>query len=82
MAEEIQEAVQIIRVAYDGIEIAMKVGNITIYTSNMNTDNLNVDTRTRDRIVKTCVELQMPEEGIRKKKAAGEQRQFLASVMG
>lgn len=60
----------------------MEDGNITIYTSNMNTDNLNVDTRTRDRIVKTCVELQMPEEGIRKKKAAGEQRQFLASVMG
>lgn len=27
MAEEIQEAVQIIRVAYDGVEIAMKVGN-------------------------------------------------------
>lgn len=27
MSEEIQEAVQIIRVAYDGIEIAMKVGN-------------------------------------------------------
>ena len=25
MAEEIQEAVQIIRVAYDGVEIAMKV---------------------------------------------------------
>lgn len=60
----------------------MEDGNITIYTSNMSTDNLNVDTRTRDRIIKTCVELQMPEEGIRKKKAAGEQRQFLASVMG
>lgn len=30
MAEEIQEAVQIIRVAYDGIEIAMKVGNGTL----------------------------------------------------
>lgn len=42
----------------------MEDGNITIYTSNMNTDNLNVDTRTRDRIVKTCVELQMPEEGM------------------
>ena len=27
MPEEIQEAVQIIRVAYDGIEIAMKVGS-------------------------------------------------------
>lgn len=30
MAEEIQEAVQIIRVAYDGIEIAMKVGSGSI----------------------------------------------------
>ena len=27
MAEEIQEAVQIIRVAYDGVEIAMKIGS-------------------------------------------------------
>ena len=32
MAEEIQEAVQIIRVAYDGIEIAMKVGSGGIAT--------------------------------------------------
>lgn len=32
MAEEIQEAVQIIRVAYDGIEIAMKVGSGGINT--------------------------------------------------
>lgn len=60
----------------------MEDGNITIYTSNMSTDALNVDARTRDRIIKTCVELQMPEEGVRKRKAAGEQRQFLASVMG
>ncbi len=30
MAEEIQQAVQIIRVAYDGIEIAMKIGSGTI----------------------------------------------------
>lgn len=27
MSEEIQQAVQIIRVAYDGIEIAMKIGS-------------------------------------------------------
>ena len=33
MAEEIQEAVQIIRVAYDGIEIAMKVGSGSIAVS-------------------------------------------------
>ena len=32
MAEEIQEAVQIIRVAYDGIEIAMKVGSGSLAT--------------------------------------------------
>lgn len=30
MAEEIQEAVQIIRVGYDGIEIAMKLGSASI----------------------------------------------------
>ena len=30
MAEEIQEAVQIIRVGYDGIEIAMKLGGASI----------------------------------------------------
>lgn len=30
MAEEIQEAVQIIRVAYDGIDIAMKIGSGTL----------------------------------------------------
>lgn len=30
MAEEIAEAVQIIRVAYDGVEIALKVGSGTI----------------------------------------------------
>jgi DNA replication protein DnaC len=60
----------------------MEDGNITIYTSNMSTDGLNVDARTRDRIVKTSIELQMPEESIRKKKAAGEQREFLKSIIG
>lgn len=35
MAEEIQEAVQIIRVAYDGIEIAMKVGSAGINAMQM-----------------------------------------------
>ena len=60
----------------------MEDGNITIYTSNMSTDTLNVDARTRDRIIKTSIELRMPEESIRKKKAAAEQRAFLAGVMG
>lgn len=60
----------------------MEDGNITIYTSNMSTDTLNVDNRTRDRIIKTSIELRMPEESIRKKEAAREQKTFLASVMG
>jgi hypothetical protein len=30
MSEEIQQAVQIIRVGYDGIEIAMKVGSASL----------------------------------------------------
>lgn len=56
----------------------MEDGNITIYTSNMSTDTLNVDNRTRDRIIKTSIELRMPEESIRKKEAAREQKTFLA----
>ena len=60
----------------------METGKITIYTSNMSTDSLNVDSRTRDRIVKASVELQMPEESLRRKKAEMEQQQFLREVLG
>lgn len=59
----------------------MEDGCITIYTSNMSTDGLNVDSRTRDRIVKVSVELQMPEESIRKKIAKMEQNEFLKEVL-
>lgn len=59
----------------------MEDGNVTIYTSNMSTDNLNVDARTRDRIVKVSVELQMPEESLRRKKAEMEQNEFLKEVL-
>lgn len=59
----------------------MEKGNITIYTSNMCTDVLNVDDRTKDRIVKSSVELQMPEESIRRKKAKREQDLFLKEVL-
>ena len=59
----------------------METGKITIYTSNMSTDSLNVDSRTRDRIVKASVELQMPEESLRRKKAEMEQQQFLREVL-
>ncbi len=60
----------------------MKNGNITIYTSNMNPGSLNVDERTKDRIIKQSIVLQMPEESIRRKKAQEEQNRFLQSVIG
>ena len=59
----------------------MENGKITIYTSNMSTDSLNVGPRTRDRIIKASIELQMPEESIRKKKAEREQQNFLQEVL-
>lgn len=60
----------------------MEEGNVTIYTSNLRPEALNVDDRTIDRIIKTSVVLQMPEVSIRRKKAQGEQEQFLNAVLG
>lgn len=40
-----------------------------------------VDARTRDRIIKTSIVLQMPEENLRKKKAAAEQQSFLQMIL-
>ena len=60
----------------------MADGNITIYTSNMSANSLNVDERTKDRIIKQSIVLQMPEESIRRKKAQEEQNRFLREVMG
>lgn len=53
----------------------------SIYTSNMDANALNVDARTRDRIIKTSIVLQMPEENLRKKKAAAEQQSFLQMIL-
>lgn len=58
----------------------MEDGLITIYTSNMDASNLNVDERTKDRIIKTSIVLQMPEESIRRKKATIEQNGFLQRI--
>lgn len=59
----------------------METGGITIYTSNFGTQSLNVDDRTKDRIVKSSIVLQMPEESIRRRKAQEEQTRFLQAVM-
>ena len=55
-------------------------GKITIYTANMPPENLNIGERTIDRILKTSVVLQMPEEGIRQKQAKQEQDRFLKDI--
>lgn len=54
----------------------------TIYTSNCSMDELKGDERTVDRIVSHSVLLQMPEVGIRRKKAMQANGKFLTEVFG
>lgn len=56
--------------------------NITFYTSNMPPEKLNLEPRTIDRIIKSCVTIQLPEESIRLKKARDEQDKFLQDIIG
>lgn len=56
-------------------------GKVTIFTSNMCPEDLNVDGRTIDRIMKNSVVLQMPEESIRRKEAKEEQDSFLKDIL-
>lgn len=63
------------------INTRMEHGLITIYTSNMPVENLNVDDRTKDRIIKTAVVFSMPEESIRRMKAKSEQDEFLRNIL-
>lgn len=59
----------------------MEESKITIFTSNVDVNDLNVDSRTKDRITKTSIILRMPEEGLRKKKAEFEQQSFLRTIL-
>ena len=63
------------------INTRMEHGLITIYTSNEPVENLNVDDRTKDRIIKTAVVFSMPEESIRRMKAKSEQDEFLKNIL-
>ena len=64
------------------INLRMSNGLVTIFTSNMPIEQLNVDDRTKDRIIKTSISLQMPEESIRRKKAVTEQDEYLKNIFG
>jgi DNA replication protein DnaC len=54
---------------------------VTIYTSNMPPEKLNIDNRTIDRILKTSVVIQMPEMSVRRKQAQAEQEAFLKTIL-
>lgn len=55
---------------------------VTFYTSNIAPENLNLDDRTINRIIKSSITIQMPEESIRLKKARNEQEAFLKDIIG
>lgn len=59
----------------------LNAGKVTIYTANMPPEELNVNDRTIDRLMKSCVVIQMPEESVRRKKAKAEQEDFLARML-
>lgn len=59
----------------------LNAGNVTIYTANMPPEDLNVSERTIDRIMKSSVVIQMPEESIRRKRAKEEQEDFLTRML-
>lgn len=56
-------------------------GKVIIFTSNMCPEDLNLDDRIIDRIMKKSVVLQMPEESIRNRKAKEEQDSFLRDIL-
>lgn len=59
----------------------LNTGKVIIYTSNMCPEDLNMDERIIDRIMKKSVVLQMPEESIRRQEAKKEQDDFLKGIL-
>lgn len=63
------------------VNTRMNNGRITIFTSNTSPENLKIDRRIIDRIIKKSIVLQMPEESIRLKEAKEEQECFLRGII-
>jgi len=59
----------------------MTKGLTTIYTSNIPVEDLKVSERIKNRITKTAIAFQMPEESVRGKKAKKEQEDFIRSIL-
>ena len=56
-------------------------GKVTLYTANMPPEDLNVNARLIDRIAKSSIVIQLPEESIRQKQATAEQEDFLSRML-
>lgn len=59
----------------------LNAGRVIIFTANMSPEDLNLDNRTIDRIMKQSVVLQMPEESIRRNEAQEAQNSFLREIL-
>ena len=53
---------------------------ITVYTSNVSMEDLNLDDRIKDRIQSNCIEVHMPEIPVRNILKSAEKRQFMDSL--
>ncbi|CVI69056.1 Primosomal protein DnaI [Eubacteriaceae bacterium CHKCI004] len=63
------------------IDTRMKNGLVTIFTSNFPTEKLKVENRIINRIQRVSIEIQLPEESIRQKKAVEERDKFLSEIL-
>ena len=64
------------------IDTRLSNGLVTLITSNLPPENLNLNFRIVDRILKSSIVLQMPEVSVRRAQAEREQERFLSKLMG
>lgn len=63
------------------INTRLNKGLITIFTSNIAIKDLKLEERTKSRVMKTTIELRLPEESIRDAMADREQAEFLKDIL-
>lgn len=66
---------------YRLLDTRMSKKRVTIFTSNVTMEKLNVDDRIQDRIFKMALPLEMPEESIRFQDAEKEHENFLKTIL-
>ena len=64
------------------IDERLSNGRVTIFTSNLSVENLNVDERIKSRILKAVITIHMSEESVRNKLANEEQGDFVKRMLG